>query len=236
MNAADDTGPVRRWKVNLSVGASPKRYAVEMIIKDNMPETIMVTVTSTFPERTKSKLALIDLIEFAARSNFGTLIGHFDMDFGEANPAGGTVINVTSLTFSAAALGHLRHLVVQLLDFNLQTMVKYHALISEILNQTSATGRPAVARLVAECRHGPAASPQLGSDGNSQRINPLYLDRVPQFGSGPSDAAELSVESVAADVRTFCSVRGWSIDRCASAGASQHNVKVGMLQLSESRG
>ena len=118
-------GATKIWKVAMSKGTGAKKFEVEIEVRDTMPDTIYVSVKSTFPETSRSTTVIANFTEFVTRANFGIQVGRFDVNLSTLMGSGAKVEYFTSVMFSAASLGHLRHLVVELFDRNFHTLDRY---------------------------------------------------------------------------------------------------------------
>ena len=118
-------GATKIWKVAMSKGTGAKKFEVEIEVRDTMPDTIYVSVKSTFPETSRSSTVIANFTEFVTRANYDTRIGRLDVNLSTLMGSGAKVEYFTSVMFSAASLGHLRHLVVELFDRNFHTLDRY---------------------------------------------------------------------------------------------------------------
>ena len=156
-------GATKIWKVAMSKGTGAKKFEVEIEVRDTMPDTIYVSVKSTFPETSRSSTVIANFTEFVTRANYDTRIGRLDVNLSTLMGSGAKVEYFTSVMFSAASLGHLRHLVVELFDRNFHTLDRYWEGLMKVFRNGDRDDLR-VAAIVDECEGGSKSSFKGGVD------------------------------------------------------------------------
>lgn len=163
------SGASQTWLTKMPMDTARGKFDVHITVVDCMPNTIDVTVTCFFREAPGAVDVAVaaSLIEFCARANYGTRVGHFDVS--RAPGRQGQPVFTATMRFRAAPLQHLRALIAQLMKLCFSTMETYLPAVVAILR-----GASDVSRLVGACDAGvplpvPGSMPPFGGDREEDR-------------------------------------------------------------------